>query len=117
MCVLPSLPPSPPDTVTDVALERTVQLWVEVKTGVKLQFDSSEGIAMLKSFGLLRKDCGSLNVLPIEAALRMLPITPQSLVARSSEADLYEGYDRDEYLETEHEYKEEQKRSSRYGWF
>ena len=92
--------------------------WVKNKTGVTgLEFDSSEGIHILKSFGLLNESNGKLHVLPLEAALRCLPITPQSLVARALEADLHEGYDRNMYLETEHEYKEEEKRTSRYGWF
>ena len=106
-----------PGGLSAYALETRVEEWVKSKTGAKVEFDSSEGIHILKTFGLLSEVDSKLNVLPLEAALRCLPITPQSIVARAAEADLHEGYDRDMYLETEHEYKEEEKRTSRYGWF
>ncbi|XP_076470686.1 transmembrane protein 143-like [Babylonia areolata] len=102
--------------LSDAALESKIEQWIESKTGVQLEFESSEAIRLLKSFGILSESTEKLSVLPLESALRCLPITPQSLIARSSEADITEGYDRDEYLETEHEYKEEEKRSSRFGW-
>ncbi|KAL8603060.1 hypothetical protein ACOMHN_015625 [Nucella lapillus] len=102
--------------LSDAALESKVEQWIDAKTGVCLEFESSEAVRLLKSFGILSESTDKLTVLPLDAALRCLPITPQSLIARSSEADITEGYDRDEYLETEHEYKEEEKRSSRFGW-
>jgi hypothetical protein len=98
-------------------LEQRVEQWIAKKTGVRLEFESDEAVDLLKHFGVLSKTGDILHVLPLDSALRCLPITPQSLIARSAEADLKEGYDRDEYLETEHEYKEEEKRSRRFGWF
>ena len=98
-------------------LESKVEKWIASKTGVQLEFESSEAGHLLKSFGILKEADDKLQVPPLEAAMRCLPITPQSLIARSTEADITEGYDRDEYLETEHEYKEEEKRTSKYGWF
>lgn len=103
--------------MTETALERKVEQWVKIKTGVNLEFDCSESVTLLKSYGILSEANDKMNVLPLEAALNCLPITPQSLIARSAEADITEGYDRDEYLETEHEFKEEDKRSKKYGWF
>lgn len=103
--------------LSDSALESKVEKWIKVKTGVDLKFDSSEAVKLLKSFGILSEAQQKLNVLPLVSAARCLPITPQSLIARSTEADITEGYDRNEYLETEHDYKEEDRRSRRYGWF
>lgn len=103
--------------LSDSALESKVEKWIKVKTGVDLKFDSSEAVKLLKSFGILSEAQQKLNVLPLVSAARCLPITPQSLIARSTEADITEGYDRSEYLETEHDYKEEDRRSRRYGWF
>lgn len=106
-----------PGGLTDAAVEIKIQNWITQKTGVHIEFESSEAIRLLKKFGILSETNEKLHVLPLEASINCLPITPQSLIARSMEADLPEGYDRDEYLETEHEYKEEEKRTKRYGWF
>ena len=104
--------------MTDFDLESKIEKWIERKTGVQLDFDSNESSALLKYFGIMSEaDDSKMHVLSLDAALRCLPITPQSLIARSTEADIREGYDRDEYLETEHEYKEEDRRASQYGWF
>ena len=51
------------------------------------------------------------------AAIRNLPIHTQSLIARSHEHDLVEGYDRHVTHETEVEYKEEEHKRRKYGWF
>lgn len=56
-------------------------------------------------------------MLPLKAALRNLPQQPQSVVARTVESDIFEGYDRDAFVETEEQYKEEEKVQRRIGWF
>ena len=104
-------------SLTEAALEKKIGQWIFDKTGVNLKFNSSEAVRLLKSLGTLKEENEKLYVLPLMSAIRCLPVTPQSLVARSAEADIAEGYDRDEYLETERMYKEEDERSRRYGWF
>lgn len=91
--------------------------FIRKKTGVKIEFDSSEAVKLLKGFGLLSEKGDKLNVLSLEAAMRNLPQQPQSVIARREEADITEGYDRDEYLETEEEYKDEERKTKKYGWF
>lgn len=104
--------------LTDVQLERRIEEWVQVKTGVKkLEFDSSEALKLLKHFGIVSEANEKLHVLPLDAAMRNLPQEPRSLVARSEDGDTTEGYDRNEFLETEQQYKEEEKKAKRFGWF
>lgn len=104
--------------LTDVQLERRIEEWVQVKTGVKkLEFDSSEALKLLKHFGIVSEANEKLHVLPLDAAMRNLPQEPRSLVARSEDGDTTEGYDRNEFLETEQQYKEEEKKTKRFGWF
>lgn len=103
--------------ITEIQLEKHIEKWVEDKTKVSIDFDSSEAIKLLKGFGILSEHGDKLHVLSMEAAMRHLPQQPQSLVARAMEADIAEGFDRDEYAETEEEYKEEEKKSRRFGWF
>ncbi|ESO98305.1 hypothetical protein LOTGIDRAFT_231385 [Lottia gigantea] len=103
--------------LTTLQLEKMVENWIETTTGVKLEFDSTEAITLLKQFGLLHERGDKLHVQSIHSALSYLPLSPQTIVARAREADIGEGYDRDIYLETEEEYKEEDKKSKSIGWF
>ncbi|CAL1547550.1 unnamed protein product [Lymnaea stagnalis] len=104
--------------LTKKSLEEQIEKWVEQKTGVKLEFNSSEAILILKNLGLLSEKNQKLQVLTLDSAVRILPQSPPSVIARrAAESDITEGYDRDEYLETEEEYKAEEKKASRYGWF
>ncbi|KAH9503543.1 hypothetical protein Btru_068153 [Bulinus truncatus] len=99
-------------------LEERVASWVEKCTGVQLDFNSTEAILILKNLGLITEKNNKFDVLTLTAATRILPQSPPSVIARrATEADITEGYDRDEYLETEEEYKAEEKQTSRYGWF
>lgn len=85
---------------------------------MNLHFDSSESLQIFKTLGLVSEKNEKLQVLSLDAACRILPRVPLSVITRrASEADITEGYDRDEYLETEAEYKAEDKKSRRYGWF
>ncbi|XP_067651664.1 transmembrane protein 143-like [Haliotis asinina] len=103
--------------ITAVQIEKMAEDFISKKTGVKIEFDSSEAVKLLKGFGLLSEKGDKLNVLSLDAAMRNLPQQPQSVVARGEEADITEGYDRDEYLETEEEYKDEERKTKKYGWF
>ena len=50
--------------------------------------------------------------------MSILPQAPASVIGRrAKEGDIAEGYDRDEYLETDEEYKAEDEKYRRYGWF
>ncbi|KAK6185030.1 hypothetical protein SNE40_007356 [Patella caerulea] len=116
---LPSIQQKPAELggITALTVEKSVEKWLQSKTGVVLDFDSSEAVVLLKNFGLLSESADKLHVLSLDAAFRNLPQKPQSIVARALEVDISEGYDRDEYLETEKEYAEEEKKSNKYGWF
>ena len=58
-----------------------------------------------------------MHVLPLDAALKNLPITVQSLVLNRTEYDLEEGYDKDIIQETDAEYHDEDKKRRSFGWF
>ncbi|XP_013062063.2 transmembrane protein 143-like [Biomphalaria glabrata] len=104
--------------LTKKELEEQVSKWVDQRTGVQLEFNATEAVLILKNLGLLTEKNDRLHVLTLEAAARILPQSLPSVIARrATEADITEGYDRDEYLETEAEYKTEEKQTSRYGWF
>lgn len=103
--------------IPDVQLERNIEAWIKRKVSVDVEFKSDEAIKLLQHFGILSKSNDKLHVLSLEAAMRNLPQQPQSLVARTEDTDIAEGYDRDYFLETEDEYKDEEQRSKKYGWF
>lgn len=103
--------------IPDVQLEKNIEEWILEKTNSSVDFDSSEAVKLLKNLGILSVVNDKLHVLNLQAAIRNLPQQPQSLIARAEESDIYEGYDRDEFLETEEEYRDEEKKSKRYGWF
>ncbi|XP_059178073.1 transmembrane protein 143-like [Physella acuta] len=106
------------DGFTKQELEDLVSAWIKQKTGVDLHFDSSESLQIFKTLGLVSEKNDKLQVLSLDAACRILPKVPLSVITRrAAEADITEGYDRDEYLETEAEYKAEDKKSRRNGWF
>lgn len=103
--------------IPDIQLEKNIEEWILEKTKSSVDFDSSEAVKILKNLGILSIVNDKLHVLNLQAALRNLPQQPQSLIARSDESDIYEGYDRDEFQETEEEYKVEETKSKKYGWF
>ncbi|XP_005095666.1 transmembrane protein 143 [Aplysia californica] len=104
--------------LTEEEIQDEVEDWIERKTGVQLSFDTGEAIRLLQDLGLLSEKNGKYHVLMLDAARRILPQNPQSVIAgRVTEADITEGYDRDEYLETEEEYKAEEEKTRKYGWF
>ena len=99
-------------------LEKRVEEFVQEKTGQRVRFDSSEALRILKELGLATEDYDTnLHVLNIDAAMRNLPLTAQTLVSRMSEYDIVEGYDRNVLDETEEDYREEEKKRRKYGWF
>lgn len=99
-------------------IETEVENWIEKKTGVRLNFDSEEAVMLLKNLGLLYEKDDKFHVLVLDAANRILPQSPQSSIAKgATQTDILEGFDRDEYLETEDEYKEEESKRRKYGWF
>ena len=102
--------------ISDLHLEKKVEEWIQKKTHATVEFDSTEAVKFLQEFGILTVSNGKLNVMPLEKAMLNLPLTPQAKVDRMEE-DLIEGYDRDYFLETEEQYKEEEKKSKKYGWF
>ena len=105
-------------SLSAVYLEKRIEEYVHEKTGQRIKFDSSEAIRILKELGIMSEDYNShLHVLSLDAAMRNLPLTAQSLVARFEEYDVVEGYDRSIYDEKESEYKEEEKKRRKYGWF
>ncbi|KAL3858773.1 hypothetical protein ACJMK2_009026 [Sinanodonta woodiana] len=103
--------------LTEARLHKMIEEWIVKKTGTKIKVNSSEAVKLLQDFGILRKDENRYQVISVEAALRNLPPQPQSLIARATDADLAEGYDRDSFLETEEQYKKEDEKAKRYGWF
>ncbi|KAL4234299.1 hypothetical protein ACF0H5_005950 [Mactra antiquata] len=102
--------------LTAVQLEGRIEKWVQQVTGSQVEIESAEAIQILKKFGILNEIDNKLYVLPLKAALRNLPQSPQSLVAREAEADILEGYDRDAFIETEEQYTEEERAQRRVGW-
>ncbi len=99
-------------------VEKRIEEWVQEKTGHKIEFESDEAVKLLTEFGLLSEDYNSdLHVLPLDAAMRNLPLAPRSIVSRVDEYDIVEGYDRDITEESEEEYKTEEKKRKKYGWF
>lgn len=96
-------------------LEIRIQDWVLQKTNCEVKFDTTEALALLKEMGLLSEDYEkNLHVLALEAAIRNLPLTPQSVIDRAQEFDQLEGYDR---YDMDDEHKEEEKKRKLYGWF
>ena len=85
---------------------------------MQLEFDSSEALTVLGDLGLVSEKNGKYHALMLEPAMSILPQSPTSVIGRrASEEDIAEGYDRDEYLETDEEYKAEEEKYRRYGWF
>ena len=104
--------------ISSAILEHKVEDWVRQRTGQDVRFDSTEASHLLTELGILSKDLEeNLHVLPLDATIRNLPQTPQSLVARAEEADIIEGYDYDINVETDTEYKKEDKKRRFFGWF
>ncbi|XP_053391505.1 transmembrane protein 143-like [Mercenaria mercenaria] len=103
--------------LTAVQLEGRIEKWVYQVTGTEVEVESLEAINLLKKFGILCEIDNKLHVLPLMAALHNLPQQPQSVVARTTESDIFEGYDRDVFMETEEQYQEEEKVQKRIGWF
>ena len=88
------------------------------KTKKKVSFDSGEPARILTDLGILSKDLNeNYHVLSLDAALRNLPQSPQSITSRTDESDVVEGYDRDVTEETDDEYKREEKKRKYFGWF
>lgn len=91
---------------------------MQAKTKAEVHFDSTEAAHLLTELGLLSKDLEeNYHVMALEAAIRNLPQTPQSITARADEYDIVEGYDKDPTDESESEYKEEEKKRRFFGWF
>ena len=104
--------------MTTHQLESAIQSWVLTHTGSTLHFNSHDACLLLTELGLVSQDLeGNLGALSLPAAIRNLPIHPQSLIARQHEHDLVEGYDRHVLDETEKEYKVEDYKRKKYGWF
>ncbi|XP_041377097.1 transmembrane protein 143-like [Gigantopelta aegis] len=103
--------------LSSLQVERMIEDFLRKKSGITIDMDATEAIRILQGFGLASEKNEKLFVLPLEAAMRILPQQPQSVIARAQEADIAEGFDRDEYLETEAEYTEEEEKARKYGWF
>ena len=68
------------------------------KTGASVRFDATDALKFLSDLGLLQKDYNNcLSVLPLDTAMRQLPLSVQTLVDRDDETDIVEGYDRDAF--------------------
>ncbi len=107
-----------PGAMSQARLENEVKDWVLRKTGTNIHFQAAEAVKALKDFGLLSEDYeGNLHVLPLDAAVRLLPQQAQSLTSRINEYDIVEGYDRHIVEEREDEYKAEEKKRKKFGWF
>lgn len=91
--------------------------WVVKVTGIPVEFDSSEAVQLLRNLGILKEHKDRLSVLPLEAAIKNLPRQPFSVIVRANEVSLNEGMDRDEFLESERQYKRDDVKSMKYGWF
>lgn len=99
-------------------LESSVEKWLQKKTGARTRFNSTEAVQFLRQLGLLHEQDNKYHVQQLDVAVRHLPQAPRSVISRrSAQADVTEGYDRDEHLETSKEYVAEEHRSRRYGWF
>ncbi len=99
-------------------LERRIEDWVQQNTGYSVDFEADEAVKLLTEFGIVREDDDAdLFVLPLPAALRNLPLASRSITDRIEEYDIVEGYDRDIMDEPEEEYKAEDKKRKKYGWF
>ena len=104
--------------ISQLMLERRIEEWVKEKTGHKVEFESDEAAKLLREFGILSEDInGDLYVLPMDASLRNLPQAARSITDRIEEYDIVEGYDRDILDEQDEEYKSEEKKRKKYGWF
>lgn len=104
--------------LTAPELNKEVEEWIEKKTGVQLEFDSSEALTILGDLGLVSEKNGKYHAVMLEPAMSILPRASTSVIGRrATEEDIAEGYDRDEYLETDEEYKAEEEKYRRYGWF
>ena len=85
-------------------------------TGTKIEMDASEAIKLLSNFGILSSEDDKLHVLPLAAAIRNLPQQPQSLVARAEESDISEGYDRDDFLESQEQFEKRESKTKASQW-
>jgi len=104
--------------MTKTQLEEKVADWVFRKTNSRIEFLSDEAIILLKEFGILSQDSQSiLRVLPLDGAIKNLPITVQTLALQKSEYDFEEGYDKDIDQEIDAEYREEDTKRRSFGWF
>lgn len=106
-----------PGGATEDVINKWAEDWVAKVTGVRVEFDSSEAVQLLRNLGILREHKDKLSVLPLEAAIKNLPRQPFSVIVRANEIALNEGLDRDEFLESQKQYKQEDLRSKKYGWF
>ncbi|XP_062566890.1 transmembrane protein 143-like [Saccostrea cucullata] len=102
---------------TEKVINKWAEDWVARVTGVRVEFDCSEAVHLMKNLGILREHKNKLSVLPLEAAIKNLPRQPFSVIVRANEVALNEGMDRDEFLESQKQYKQEDIRSKKYGWF
>lgn len=102
---------------TEDVINKWAEDWVSKVTGVRVEFDSSEAVQLLRNLGILREHKDKLSVLPLDAAIKNLPRQPFSVIVRANEVALNEGLDRDEFLESQKQYKQEDLRSKKYGWF
>ncbi|BFZ13524.1 hypothetical protein BsWGS_16563 [Bradybaena similaris] len=108
----------PPGGLSVEELESSVEKWLQRKTGAHTRFNSAEAVQFLKQLGLVYEQNNKYHVQQLDVAARHLPQAPRSVISRrSAQADVTEGYDRDEHLETSEEYVDEEHRSRRYGWF
>ncbi|KAK3086186.1 hypothetical protein FSP39_014907 [Pinctada imbricata] len=101
---------------TTEEVEKWAENWILKNTGSKVRFDSSEATGLLSEFGILEKRGDKMSVMTLEAAMCNLPQQSNSLISRWNAADLAEGYDRDEFLETVEMYEKDKEKSKDYGW-
>ncbi|XP_048750312.1 transmembrane protein 143-like [Ostrea edulis] len=102
---------------TEEVINKWAEDWVVKVTGIPVEFDSSEAVQLLRNLGILKEHKDRLSVLPLEAAIKNLPRQPFSVIVRANEVSLNEGMDRDEFLESERQYKRDDVKSMKYGWF
>ena len=104
-----------------ITLEKKIEEWVMKKTSAPVEFESDEAVNLLKEFGILSEDYDqNMHVLPLDGAMRNLPLTPQTLAGpRIEEYDIVEGYEREvpQEFESEEDYKKDAKKRKRFGWF
>ncbi|XP_033113132.1 transmembrane protein 143-like [Anneissia japonica] len=96
-------------------LEHTIEAWIKNKTGGNIRFDSNSATTLLQNFGIMVDDDDCLGVVPIDAALLSLPRQPVSILERSKESDLEEGYDK-VFFEQDSSYKFQDRKQKRHGW-